>query len=133
MKLFNTETVSDTKINFVDENNVLVGYDMDHYCCEYAGWFITKKKYNKVPSRDIEKLNKITPDLTNYRFNRAFFEIISADAYEEENILRFKLDNVDYNKPSLYLHLFNCHNGYYAHGFEVKGIKGIMDITKGYL
>lgn len=35
-----------------------------------------------------------------------------------EAMVKFKL--IAENMPSLFLHLFNCHNGYYGHGFEAK-------------
>lgn len=36
MKIFD----KDGKVNFVDENNVIVGYDTNQHCSEHAGWFI---------------------------------------------------------------------------------------------
>ena len=35
MKIFE----DNIKVNFVDENNVFVGYDMRQSCCEQAGYF----------------------------------------------------------------------------------------------
>ena len=29
-------------VNFVDENNTLIGYDMSQCCCEDADWFISE-------------------------------------------------------------------------------------------
>jgi hypothetical protein len=36
------------KINFVDENNVFMGYDMERSCCEVADWFISPKEENEI-------------------------------------------------------------------------------------
>ena len=33
------------KINFIDENNVFVGYDLGQNCCENASWFISLDDY----------------------------------------------------------------------------------------
>ncbi len=38
MKIF----MRDGKVNFVDESNVLLGYDMGSLCCEYADWIISE-------------------------------------------------------------------------------------------
>lgn len=32
------------KVNFVDKNNVLVGFDDDQNCCEQCGWFLNRSK-----------------------------------------------------------------------------------------
>jgi len=36
MKIFLNEKELETKINFVDDNNVFVGYDLTQQCCENA-------------------------------------------------------------------------------------------------
>lgn len=46
MKIFER----DGKINFVDENNVLLGYDMSQDCCEHADWFILDTIYSDKDS-----------------------------------------------------------------------------------
>lgn len=115
MKIFNTDKNYDSKVNFVDDNNVLVGYDTFQSCCEESGYYITENITDKI----IEKQDESSLDLTVYVFDTEFFqELEDGDGYEEKNIVVFKL--VAINKPTLYLHLFNCHNGYYSHGFEAK-------------
>ena len=44
MKIFNKLEKNGwgRKVNFVDENNVVLGYDMSQDCCERAGWFIAE-------------------------------------------------------------------------------------------
>ena len=44
MKVFDR----DGKINFVDKNNVVLGYDMNQDCCENANWFKNKRKGSKL-------------------------------------------------------------------------------------
>ena len=38
MKIFER----DGKINFIDKNNVLVGFDYSRSCCEDFGWFVAE-------------------------------------------------------------------------------------------
>lgn len=108
MKIFKKE---DEKVNFVDINNVLIGYDMRQDCCEYADWFISETKEDKEKGRD-----KKIVDYSGYVFDVTYFEEIDAPGGDAGKMVRFKL--MADNKPDLYLHIFNCHNGYYGHGFE---------------
>lgn len=102
------------KINFVDENNVVVGYDTEQSCCEKAGYYITP---NIIYSTDMKAY---IPNLANYRFDTTFFQEKKMDEpMIEENYAVFKLYSID-KKPDLYLILYNAHNGYYSHGFECK-------------
>ena len=104
------------KINFIDKNDVFVGYDLSQNCCEDAGWYITDKiiPYTYTNS-DIEYH---IPDISNYIFDAEFFREIESIDLDSGNMVVFKL--ISFMKPDLYLHLYNSHNGYYGHGFEVK-------------
>lgn len=108
MKKFN----KDDKINFVDENNVFVGYDLIRSCCEHADWFISDKE--KDTTGDIA--NKY--DISAYVFDTKYFAEVASNDVDAGGMVRFKLVSPD--KPNLFLHLFNSHNGYYSHGFEAK-------------
>ena len=104
------------KVNFVDKNDVFVGYDMGQSCCEHADWFVSEKitpySYNQ------DDCSKDTPDLNDYVFDKVFFEEVESSDLDFGGMVAFKL--ICDGKPDLYLHLFNCHNGYYGHGFQVK-------------
>jgi len=122
MKVFEGTPKGDCgeKVNFVDENNVFVGYDMGRDCCEHAEWFIADSLLTKMPS---ERCN--SNGLENYRFDPDFFEELNALQYEDKEgdaldaggMVVFKLTD---GKSEKFLHLFNCHNGYYGHGFTMK-------------
>lgn len=100
-----------TSINFVDEYNVLVGYDMDQGCCENFGWFISEQKENDI-------LEHKEVDVSTFVFDTNFFEESrNGESCAETNIARFRLIS---GEKELFLHLYNCHNGYYSHGFEFK-------------
>lgn len=125
MKIFDSgENGWDEKVNFVDDNNVLVGYDMAQSCCERADWFISKTEDNNYP----ENGNKITEGLEDYFFDKDYFVEVEpaqegSDDYkysvlDSGGMVRFKL--IAQDKEPLYLHIYNSHNGFYGHGFEFK-------------
>jgi hypothetical protein len=109
-----------TKVNFVDENNVLVGYDFGSNCCEDFGWYIHNKvgkasEEDPVFSDGIDG-NALNEFLKEWTFDTSFFEEFSNEKrYDEENFAVFRLVNGD---NELFLHLYNSHNGYYSHGFD---------------
>ncbi len=114
MKVFTGENSFPQKVNFIDDNNVSVGYDIDQCCCEHADWFIAEK----ITPYDFDmELNKPT-ELPGYEFDPRFFQSAENGELDEGRIITFRL--VAEEKPDLYLHLFNAHNGYYGHGFELK-------------
>jgi len=99
------------KVNFVDNNNTVVGYDLSQDCCEHAGWYISEGKHtDDNDKRDI-------PDVEDYAFDRAFFEQVEGADVDAGGMVRFRL--VADGEPDLFLHIFNSHNGYYGHGFTV--------------
>jgi len=110
------------KINFVDENNVLVGYDMCQDCCEDADWFISEQMHKETDGVYLHKHGRGTKltaeDLKPYVFEPNFFVGIEDSELDSGGMVAFRL--VAKGKPDLFLHLFNAHNGYYGHGFEVK-------------
>lgn len=113
------------KINFVDENNVFVGYDLSQSCCENANWFISEKEENVIydDKYNENKYNEIVRrydeyNIEDYIFHTGYFKDVDCPHVDEGRMVRFKL--IAENKPDLYLHLFNAHNGYYGHGFTMK-------------
>lgn len=111
MKIFD----KDGKINFVDENNVLVGFDSVQWCCEDFGFYISELSQFECMEEGRIKVQTNSP-VDDYNFNPNFFETHSE-------AVSFEL--VAQNKPNLYLFLYNFHNGYYSHGFTatVNGIR----------
>lgn len=106
---------SDHRHNWVDENNVFVGYDSMQCCCEQHGWHLT----DKVPLHDGSEEDAMTPPADgwdNYRFVPEFFSEINGG---EGGTATFKIQNISTQKI-LYLSIWNYHTGYYAHGFEFK-------------
>ena len=100
------------KVNFVDDANVFVGFDYQQDCCESFGWSLT----NEPP-----KALEVGPhgiDPTGYNFDTAFFDDrVPESCYVEDGGLAiFRLTR---GETAIYLTLWNSHNGYYGHGFEM--------------
>ena len=114
MKIFTVNPSSwGDKVNFVDHENTVVGYDMGQSCCEHAGWYVSEVKRN-----DTKDEETITEGLEEYRFDREFFEHEESRELDYGGMIRFRL--TANGKPDLFLQIFNSHNGYYAHGFTVE-------------
>ena len=105
MKVF----MRDSKINFVDENNVFLGYDMEQDCCEKADWFISDKQERVPMERDCDD-----PDLDGYNFDINFFIEVTASELDAGSMVIFRITNGANEK---FIHIYNSHNGYYSHGF----------------
>ncbi len=101
------------KVNFVDKNNVVLGYDTYQQCCENAGWFVADKPLDRVPD-DVEEFE--FPIQDDWVFDPEYFQETGLGESEEGGMMAiFRLVN---GKKQKFLHLFNCHNGYYSHGFK---------------
>lgn len=65
-------------------------------------------------------------DFEPWEFDPGFFKALDAtDGYDEGGVAVFRLRRRDGSDGVKYLHLFNSHNGYYSHGFEMEhsGVK----------
>lgn len=115
MKIFEKDKSSyHSKVNFVDDNDVFVGYDMSQFCCEDAGWFISEEI---TPYRWEGMPKGSEYDLEKYVFEKSFEKEIEGGNLDCGTMVIFKLISED--NPDLYLHIYNAHNGYYSHGLEV--------------
>ncbi len=107
----------DGKHNFVDENNVFLGYDNTQDCCEHADWYLA----DEVPS-SVNTNRSGAPDgfdFGPYRFDATFFaEVGDERSLDFGNSAIFKI--VAPGLPDKFIVLFNAHNGYYGHGFVMK-------------
>lgn len=114
MKIFN----KDRKVNFVDDNNVFVGFDNIYCCCEQFGWFISEQESDKMDEPSY------SGNMDDYNFDTEYFQDVdSPDIYDGGGMVRFRLQNNE--GKELFLHLYNSHNGYYSHGFTatINGVK----------
>lgn len=106
------------KINFVDDNNVLVGFDNESHCCENFGYFLSRS----VPTGIIESPD-MSIDAEGFNFDVNFFkDAVSRDEFDCGGMVVFRLTK---GSEEIFLSLYNSHNGYYSHGFEMEvgGVK----------
>lgn len=114
MKVFTNDTGSFWgKWNFVDRNNVLVGFSNGSNCCEEFGYLLTEQVPTSTDAPTV-------PDdsLEPYVFDTAFRQPDAIPASDSGGSLTFRL--VADGLPDRFLTIYNFHNGYYSHGFEVK-------------
>lgn len=100
------------KINFVDDNNVLVGFDYHQSCCEDFGWQLTRA----FPTACGEEGDQgIDPD--GFQFDTTYFVlgVPGVDSRDGCEVV-FRLTKAT---EEIFLTLWNHHNGYYSHGFEM--------------
>ena len=122
MKYFdsNTDKFWSSKVNFVDDNNVLVGYDFAGNCCEQYGWYIHNNVSNNgggaLFTENTDR-NAINESLKDWTFDTSFFQELEEGhhGYDVHAVAVFRLVNGD---NELFLRLYNEHNGYYGHGFD---------------
>jgi hypothetical protein len=100
------------KVNFIDHNDLFVGYDLALSCCEKAGWYIADSKRIDTDDEDT-----IITGLEDYVFEPVM-ETVEDSCLDAGTLVRFRLTAT--GKPDLFLHIFNAHNGYYGHELIVK-------------
>lgn len=110
MKLFEKRW----KTNFVDENNVFVGFDNEQNCCENFGYMVTRTPPVKIE----EFVEDILLD--DYNFDPDFIQesVLPEGDLDAGGSVMFKLVNRKNKSDIAYLTLYNEQNGYYSHGFE---------------
>lgn len=103
-------------MNAVDKKNNLVGFDTDDDCCAHGGWFVKPIKLSKNDEFFANEQSEAI-EYPDYEFDPKFFESTeNSEVDGDSGFVRFRM--VALNKPDLFLHLFNCHSGYYSKGFE---------------
>lgn len=106
------------KVNWIDKNDVYVGYSTDTSCCETAGWFVadvmvkTDEEFNAIEESPLFQLEV---DFTKYTFDPSVAIEISG-VLDDGGIAIFRMVTDDGYES--FLHLYNAHNGYYGHGFD---------------
>lgn len=116
MKIFNKVEPWRFKTNFVDENNVVLGWDSEQCGSESHGWALYEDedcKHRSVVILNAWDIGMII-DLPGFTFDPTYVKY-------EENAVIFKITGKNFEQDyemSLYIRLENHHNGYYSHGFK---------------
>lgn len=100
----------ESKVNYVDVNNRLVGFDMDSSWREYFGHGV----FAALPVDSAELTSPVEADIEPYSFADEEPTLIT-DRYNEGGTLCFRIcaDKL----PDLWVCIWNHHNGHYGHGF----------------
>ena len=104
------------KHNWIDQNNVVFGYDEQQQCCECWGWAVYDPKTREKVADD--------PSDMPYHFDfaagarEAGEEIYTDEADESTDIVHVTLVHDDDPEKILIFECYNCHNGYYYHDFS---------------
>jgi hypothetical protein len=108
-------------INFVDQNNVVLGYSLESTCCEDPYWFISNtihREFNK--NKTIQNIQLLNQELLDFLFDQTFFELyigpFNVDTDTCLNLGIFRLISPTFQIK--YLHIANIHNGCYQLGFK---------------
>lgn len=131
MKIFNKSEGWNSKVNFVDENNVVLGYDTHQSCCECADWFISDKIEDKWA--DSCAPEGLTIELDGWVFDKhfQFIDVSSDSSYPPLDAGSCVVFRIVKGEDEKFIHLYNCHNGYYYHGFDFSDNETL--ITEGCL
>ena len=128
MRIFETGA----KINFVDTNDVFIGFDAYQSCCESFGHFFTDKVggdhptlYKQFGAWDKDYPTEQPSNLAALVFDPTFYlneHDSDGGGYAVFKLVDKPADRAHPNdaKTVVYLVLYNHHNGYYGHGFTVK-------------
>lgn len=99
-------------INWVDDENRLVGYDYEKRCCENFGYFFSKARTPKeaISEKGDQKVDEFPETgMENARF-------VHKNPEKFDSYAVFEIENSEWK----FLVLYNFHNGYYEHGFFVR-------------
>jgi len=128
IKIWNCSSIWPGKVNFIDSNNVILGYNLSSSCCENAFWRITLTADGSTESiHEGSENSQFELVLEEYNFDPDFYAMIDPEADNGHAV--FKLNSLAWrtDEPDLYLHLENHQNGYYSHGFTFRGNKIISE------
>ena len=133
MRLFE----KDGKMNFVDEDDVLIGFDYNGSCCEDFGYFFSTEEPSQETIHDLWERDCVdVPIGADDLFfdptyceelddtgegGYAVFKLVRRVREEPDALMRKKeRKRQEEGMPDkAFLVLYNHHNGYYGHGFEV--------------
>jgi hypothetical protein len=117
------------RMNFIDSNNLVVGYDYSQSCCEEFYWYASYDECTKDEdilvqdewddtSNKVADLPAIPLDDDELYFDKSYNRL-----FEDRDVNGVQFRILGGEKP-IYLMLVNSHNGYYGHGFELSDSEG---------
>lgn len=116
------------KINFADINDVYVGFDGYQCCCESFGYFFARSAESEEEVEAPANLEEMIFDVTFFGDHgddpytaEARFRLIQPTRVQSDRTMRARERTMaaDGGSAEIFLVIFNHHNGYYGHGFEM--------------
>ena len=99
MKIFKTGTT----VNFIDENDVVLVYDVGQYCCEGTGWFIADKPMRGLVLSDVTDYD----NLDGWVFDPLYCNrVYNPKEFGDGGMVIFRIVSEGWSQ---YVHLYNCH------------------------
>ena len=105
MKIFNKTQKAgwSDKVNFVDENNVMLGYDDEGQCSEDFGWAILDTVSDSAET--IQENERGIIEMEGWTFDTSFFEKLPAEDNQDMSIAVFKITKGSSEK---FVHIYNA-------------------------
>lgn len=122
MKILDRVAEWPNKVNFVDKNNVLLGYDLEDKCCENATWEI-------MDTLSVRKAGEEHPQpdsLEDWAFDQYFFCKYTLGGGDYDKGQYTAVFRIVCGEAEKFIYLSNTHNGYYAHGFEFNSAGNVL-------
>jgi hypothetical protein len=99
-----------SSLNIIDENNVIVGFDLNSSCCEEFGYKIGEvDRCQEVLDADNDRLTGYVIDIESF--------VENLNGSDEGGELCF--DCIKEGAETIKFALYNYHNGYYGHGWSL--------------
>ena len=131
MKVFERSSTEGwgNRMNFVDNNNVVVGFDYSSQCCEQYYWYASYEEAIKATDIRVkdewDEGHQSLSTLPNIHMDSEF---LYFDTSYNKSFVAGDLNSVQLKikggEKDIYLVLVNSHNGYYSHGFDLVDDKG---------
>ena len=123
------------KANWIDQNNVVFGYDDNQQCCEDFRWGVFNTDGTPIAENpdglpyhfDFKAgaLEHFPEDWSTDAINKVFTSMFGRDSHTDiTDVVVVKLMPDGNKGPSLYFICINDNNGYYYHDFSFDCRKG---------
>ena len=119
-----------SKINFVDINDVYVGFDNYASCCETFGHYFASSAESSDELEAPVNLEEMIFDVSFFAEGggsdtydaQARFRLVQPSRVETDRVTRERERKLaaEGGVSEIFLVIYNHHNGYYGHGFEMK-------------
>lgn len=121
----NKVTLDNGKRNWIDQNNVVFGYDGYTQSCEHWGWGVygpeSKIKWYDEPTDLPYHFDFAKGAIVDVK--EPFFWNYEGKQPEITNVVQVTLVHDDDPNDTLIFECFCCHNGFYYHDFSFEKLK----------